>query len=60
MEDRAGLLPGNLESRDEGWERQVLCPSPWRPCPAIQHPSPSVPLPHLPDHLVLNVGGGGQ
>lgn len=40
MEERAGLLSVILESRDEGWEGQVLCPS---PCSPAQLPSPIPP-----------------
>lgn len=44
MEERSGLLPRNLESRDEGWEGQVLCLSP-AALPSYPAPITSVPCP---------------
>lgn len=59
MEERAGLLPGNLESRDEGWEGQVLSLSPQQPCPATQHPSPVSPAPPSRSFSSQHGGVGG-
>lgn len=45
MEERAGLLSVILESRDEGWEGQVLCPSPCSPAQLSSTHHPVSPCP---------------